>query len=138
MQRRVVSLAPLLACALLLHLGFALATAPSDATTTHDRVPATAPTDSVRLEAYRVVTALATRTGQLPEQRTVVVDFHGKVCGSLLRPGRNSPAGDRRDPAAQATFAPPDAPLRRDSTAGGRPLATAAFPEPVRSSVLRC
>ncbi|WP_320066862.1 hypothetical protein [Micromonospora sp. RTGN7] len=154
MQRRLLSLAPLLACVLLLHLGFAFATALPGPATTHTRVSDAAPprtdppvrttrdgvasrSDSVRLEAHLPVTTLGAPTGQSP-QRTVVANFDGKACGSVTRPGRNNPTSDRRDPVGQEACAPPDAPLRRANTADGRPLSTVTGPDPIRSSVLRC
>ncbi|WP_229403531.1 hypothetical protein [Micromonospora okii] len=168
MQRRLVAVAPVLVGALLLHLGVACrpplaapdaprARPPAAAPTRPDPPPAM-PSDAesrataepratggspaarvapVRLAAHVAVAALTARTGQPPE-RTVVANFAGKACGSVTRPGRNSPTSDRRDPVTQAASAPPDAPLRRDNTAAGRPIAAVACPEAVRPSVLRC
>ncbi|MFY1594859.1 hypothetical protein [Micromonospora sp. WMMD737] len=162
MQRRLVALAPVLVGALLLHLSVACRP-PLAATDAHQtRPPATAPThpgpppatpsdaesratgglpaaqvDPVRIEAHLAVATLTARTGQ-PQERIMVASFAGKTCGSAARPGRNSPASDRRDPVTQMACAPPDAPLRRDNTVDGRPIVAVAPPEAVRPSVLRC
>ncbi|MFF3869552.1 hypothetical protein [Micromonospora sp. NPDC001898] len=151
MQRRLLSLAPLLTCVLLLHLGFAFATALPGPATTHARVSGAAPhrtdppardgvasrADPVRLEAHLPVTTLAAPAGQSPK-RTVVADFDGKACGSVTRSGRSNPTTDRRDPVGQEACAPPHAPRRRANIADGRPLSTVTGPDPIRSSVLRC
>ncbi|MFC8848171.1 hypothetical protein [Micromonospora sp. NPDC057141] len=173
MQRRLVTvlLAPLLACALLLHIGVACrapldaavplptgtaldASTPATAATPADAAPRaggdarpeaaraavpprTGRTGPVTLEAYRVVTTLAARTGQSPVP-TVVPRFDGKACGSVSRSGRGNQSTDRRDPGPQAVSALPDATVRRDNTADGRPADADAGPDPVRLSVLRC
>ncbi|EEP71026.1 hypothetical protein MCAG_01353 [Micromonospora sp. ATCC 39149] len=91
----------------------------------------------VTLEAYRLVTTLAARTGQSPDP-TVVTRFDGKACGSVTRFGRGNQSTDRRDPGPQASSALPDATVHRDNTADGRPVTADAGPDPIRLSVLRC
>ncbi|TDC59063.1 hypothetical protein E1258_19330 [Micromonospora sp. KC207] len=91
----------------------------------------------VTLEAYRLVTTLAARTDQSPDP-TVVPRFDGKACGSATRSGRGNQSTDRRDPGPQASSALPDATVRRDNTADGRPVTADAGPDPIRLSVLRC
>ncbi|MFG3703562.1 hypothetical protein ACGF7U_02320 [Micromonospora sp. NPDC047670] len=162
MQRRLVAIAPVLIGALLLHLSVAcrpplaatdvpqtrpLATAP-----THPGLPPATPSDAesratggspaaqvdpVRIEAHLAVAALTAWTGQ-PPGRTMVAYFAGKACGSVARPGRNSPTSDRRDPVTPVASAPPGAPLRRDNTVDKRPIVAVAPSEAVRPSVLRC
>ncbi|MFI2666049.1 hypothetical protein [Micromonospora carbonacea] len=151
MQRRpgtAVRLVPLLVCALLLHVGLACR-APLDAVTVapHPAVAAASPADPgtpvratarrVALEAYRLVTTLAAHTDQPPDP-TVVPRFDGKACGSVSRSGRGNQGTDRRDPGPQAGSAPPDAAVRRGSTADGRPATADAGPDPIRLRVLRC
>ncbi|MGC4805607.1 hypothetical protein [Micromonospora sp. DT233] len=159
MQRRIVAVVPLLACVLLLHLGLTcrppLATALPGPAATSTRADPPAPaartavappagvesrparTHPVRLEAHRRVDALAPSTGQ-PPQRSVVAGLAGKAYASVTRCGRSNPTTDRRNPVAQEAAAPPDAPLRRENAADGRPLTAPASPDPLRSSILRC
>ncbi|SCE68263.1 hypothetical protein GA0070558_102320 [Micromonospora haikouensis] len=152
MQRRTVTvlLAPLLAGALVLHLGLAcrspldavaVTVAPHPAVATASAAdpgtPVRATARRVALEAYRLVTTLAAHTGQPPDP-TVVPRFDGKACGSVSRSGRGNQGTDRRDPGPQAGSALPDAAVRRGSTADGRPATADAGPDPIRLSVLRC
>ncbi|MCX4470849.1 hypothetical protein C5N14_16600 [Micromonospora sp. MW-13] len=145
MQRRLVALAPLLACALLLHVSFAcrspLTTTAQGPVAAHAAAtpePETAAHPGrVTLEARPAVATLHARTDRSPAG-TVVAGFDGKACGSVTRSGRGAQSTDRRDSVAQVTSALPDTHLRRDNTADGRPLTVDAGPDPVRLSILRC
>jgi hypothetical protein len=167
-QRRTVAVVTLLACVLLLHLGFAcrppLAAAPAGpAAPAASPGPAAAP---MRVEPSAVAAGVAVaapadveprparahpvrleahrRVSALaastgqPPERTVVANLDAQAYASVTRSGRGNPTTDRRSPVTQEAVATPDPPARRENTADGRPLTAPTCPDPLRSSILRC
>ncbi|WDZ87770.1 hypothetical protein [Micromonospora cathayae] len=136
MPRRLVVLAPLLAWAILLHVGL-VCRVPLAATAGPPPASAPAGVPAFTSVPYRAVSALAGPDGQRPKP-IVTTGFDAKACGSVARSGRGNQGTDRRSPVPQLGPTPPDGAIRRSTSTvdGGASVGDGA--RPVRLSVLRC